>query len=104
MISSSVFDLTVNAFEDFVNEVFSGTDVNQKAKLRTKLNKFSKINKSEGKSSVRGRSPKIDRTDLDRGCFKSTRPRSTFRSKIRPKFDHFFHKIDSISQKNSEIS
>ena len=31
------------------------------------------------KISARGRSPKIDRTDLDRGRSKSTRPRSTFR-------------------------
>ena len=31
--------------------------------------------------SVRGRSLKIDRTDLDRGRSKSTRPRSTFRPK-----------------------
>ena len=66
MISSSVFDLTVNAFEDFVNEVFSGTDKNQKAKLRTKLNQFSKINKSEGKrnsdsqiSSVQAKKKKL---------------------------------------------
>ena len=49
MVSSSVFDLTVNTFGDFVHEVFSGTDENQKAKLRTKLNQFSKISKSEGK-------------------------------------------------------
>ena len=48
MISSSVFDLTVNAFGDFVNEVFSGTDENQKARLRTKLNQFSKISNGEG--------------------------------------------------------
>ena len=43
MISSSVFDMTVNAFGDFVNEVFSGTDETQKSKLRTKLNQFTKI-------------------------------------------------------------
>ena len=48
MISSSVFDLTVNTFEDFINEVFSGTDENQKARLRTKLNQFSKISNGEG--------------------------------------------------------
>ena len=47
MISSSVFDVTVNAFGDFVNEVFSGTDESQKAKLRTKLNQFSKISNGE---------------------------------------------------------
>ena len=43
MISSSVFDVTVNAFGDFVNEVFSGDDENQKAKLRKVLNQFTKI-------------------------------------------------------------
>ena len=54
MVSSSVFDLTVNAFGDFVNEVFSGDDESQKAKLRTKLNQFSKISKSEGKRNSNG--------------------------------------------------
>ena len=49
MISSSVFDLTVNSFGDFVHEVFSGTDESQKAKLRTKLNQFSKISNDERK-------------------------------------------------------
>ena len=49
MISSSVFDLTVNAFGDFVNEVFSGTYENQKTKLRSKLNQFSKISNDERK-------------------------------------------------------
>ena len=49
MISSSVFDLTVNAFGDFVNEVFSGTDENQKTKLRSKLNQFSKISNGDRK-------------------------------------------------------
>ena len=47
MISSSVFDVTLKAFRDFVNEVFSGTDENQKSKLRTKLNQFSKISNNE---------------------------------------------------------
>ena len=54
MITSNVFDLTVNTFGDFVNEVFSGTDESQKAKLRTKLNQFSKISKSEGKRNSNG--------------------------------------------------
>ena len=45
MISSSVFDMTVNTFGDFVNEVFSGTDENQKAKLRKMLNQFTKISR-----------------------------------------------------------
>ena len=49
MVNSKTFDLTVNTFGDFVNEVFSGDDESQKAKLRTKLNQFSKISKSEGK-------------------------------------------------------
>ena len=47
MISSSVFDVTVNSFGDFVSKVFSGTDEKQKAKLRTKLNQFSKISNDE---------------------------------------------------------
>ena len=54
MVNSKTFDLTVNAFGDFVNEVFSGTDENQKAKLRTKLNQFSKISKIEGKRNSEG--------------------------------------------------
>ena len=49
MVNSKTFDLTVKAFGDLVTEVFSGTDENQKAKLRTKLNQFSKISKSDGK-------------------------------------------------------
>ena len=47
MVNSKTFDLTVNAFGDFVNEVFSGNDETQKAKLRTKLNQFSKISNDE---------------------------------------------------------
>ena len=54
MISSSVFDVTVNTFGDFVTEVFSGTDENQKAKLRTKLNQFSKISNGEWKMNSDG--------------------------------------------------
>ena len=54
MVNSKTFDLTVNAFGDFVHEVFSGTDESQKAKLRTKLNQFSKISKSEGKRKLDG--------------------------------------------------
>ena len=48
MVNSKTFDVTVNTFGDFVHEVFSGTDENQKSKLRTKLIQFSKISKSEG--------------------------------------------------------
>ena len=54
MVNSKTFDLTVNAFGDFVNEVFSGDDESQKAKLRTKLNQFSKISKIEGKRNSEG--------------------------------------------------
>ena len=54
MVNSKTFNLTVNAFGDFVNEVFSGTDENQKTKLRRKLNHFSKISKSEGKRNLDG--------------------------------------------------
>ena len=49
MVNSKTFDLTVKAFGNLVTEVFSGTDENQKAKLRTKLNQFSKISKIDGK-------------------------------------------------------
>ena len=66
MVNSKTFDLTVKAFGDLVTEVFSGTDENQKAKLRTKLNQFSKISKSEGKrnsdsqiSSVQAKKKKL---------------------------------------------
>ena len=55
MVSSSVFDLTVNTFGDFVNEVFSGDDESQKAKLRTKLYQFSKICKIERKRNSDGK-------------------------------------------------
>ena len=43
MVSSNIFDLTVNAFGDLVTEVFTGTDENQKSKLRSMLHQFSKI-------------------------------------------------------------
>ena len=49
MVNSKTFDLTVKAFGDLVTEVFSSTDENQKAKLRTKLNQFSKISNDERK-------------------------------------------------------
>ena len=54
MVNSKTFDLTVKAFGDLVTEVFSGTDENQKAKLRTKLNQFSKISKIDGKRNSDG--------------------------------------------------
>ena len=54
MVNSKTFDLTVNAFGKLVTEVFSGDDESQKAKLRTKLNQFSKISKSEGKRNSDG--------------------------------------------------
>ena len=54
MISSNIFDLTVNAFGDLVTEVFSGTDESQKAKLRTILNQFTKISNGEGNRKPNG--------------------------------------------------
>ena len=54
MVSSSVFYLTVNTFGDFVNEVFAGTDENQKIKLRTKLNQFFKISNGEWNEKTDG--------------------------------------------------
>ena len=54
MVNSKTFDLTINAFGDFVTEVFSGTDENQKAKLRTKLIQFSKISNGEWKMNSDG--------------------------------------------------
>ena len=59
MVNSKTFDLTINAFGDFVTEVFSGTDENQKAKLRTKLIQFSKISKSEGKRKLDGQTNSV---------------------------------------------
>ena len=54
MVTSSIFDLTVNAFSDLVTEVFSGTDESQKTKLREVLGQFARIskNKSKRKSST----------------------------------------------------
>ena len=54
MVTSSIFDLTVNAFSDLVTEVFSGTDESQKTKLREVLGQFARIskNKSKRKSSA----------------------------------------------------
>ena len=43
MVNSTTFDLTVNAFGDLVTEVFSGTEENQKTKLRKMLNQFTRI-------------------------------------------------------------
>ena len=54
MVSSKTFDLTVNTFGDFVNEVFAGTDENQKIKLRTKLNQFFKISNGEWNEKTDG--------------------------------------------------
>ena len=47
MISSIRFDSTVNAFGDFVNEVFSGNDEEQKAKLGRMFDHFITIRNSE---------------------------------------------------------
>ena len=54
MVNSKTFDLTVNAFGDFVTEVFSGTDENQKAKLRRIINNFTKIGSSYSKRKLNG--------------------------------------------------
>ena len=54
MVNSKTFDLTINAFGDFVNEVFSGTDENQKAKLRRIINNFTKIGSSYSKRKLNG--------------------------------------------------
>ena len=54
MVNSKTFDLTVNAFGNLVTEVFSGDDESQKAKLRTKLNQFSKISNDERKRNSDG--------------------------------------------------
>ena len=45
MVNSKIFDLTVNTFGYFVTEVFSGTDENQKTKLRKMLNQFTRISR-----------------------------------------------------------
>ena len=47
MVSSTRFDSTVNAFGDLVTEVFSGTNEEQKAKLRGLFDHFTKINNVE---------------------------------------------------------
>ena len=47
MISSIRFDSTLNTFGDLVNEVFSGTNEEQKAKLSGMLDHFTKIRNSE---------------------------------------------------------
>ena len=49
MVTSSIFDLTVNAFSDLVTEVFSGTDESQKTKLREVLGQFARISKNRSK-------------------------------------------------------
>ena len=47
MVSSIRFDSTVNTFGDLVNEVFSGTNEEQKTKLGGILDHFTKIRNSE---------------------------------------------------------
>lgn len=47
MVSSITFDSTVNTFGDLVNEVFSGTNEEQKTKLSGMLDHFTKIRNSE---------------------------------------------------------
>ena len=68
MVGSNKFDLTVHAFEDLVNEVFSGTDEDQKTKLRNKLKYFTKVSSANYKRklkinqeiSVRAKKVKLD--------------------------------------------
>ena len=68
MVGSNKFDLTVHAFEDLVNEVFSGTDEDQKTKLRNKLKYFTKVSSDNYKRklkinqeiSVRAKKVKLD--------------------------------------------
>ena len=43
MVSSNTFDMTANAFGELVNEVCTGTDNNQKAKLKAMLDHFTII-------------------------------------------------------------
>ena len=52
MVTSSIFDLTVNAFSDLVTEVFSGTNEIQKTKLRKVLGQFNKISKDGNKRKI----------------------------------------------------
>ena len=47
MVSSIRFDSTVNTFGDLVNEVFSGTNEEQKTKLGGILDHFTKIRNSK---------------------------------------------------------
>ena len=49
MVSSIRFDSTVNTFGDLVNEVFSGTDEEQKTTLSRMLDHFTEIRNSERK-------------------------------------------------------
>ena len=54
MVNSEYFDLTVKTFRDLVTEVFTGTDDNQKAKLRRIINSFTKIGSSYSKRKLNG--------------------------------------------------
>ena len=63
MISSSVFDVTVNSFGDFVTEVFSDTDENQKTKLRKMLNQFTSISRKR-KTDGQINSAKVEDTSM----------------------------------------
>ena len=49
MVGPNMFDLTVNAFEELISEVFSGTNEEQKTKLKEKLNHFNKMINTKGK-------------------------------------------------------
>ena len=54
MVNSEYFDLTVKTFRDLITEVFTGTDENQKAKLRRIINNFTKIGSSYSKRKLNG--------------------------------------------------
>ena len=101
MISSSVFDVTVNTFGDFVNEVFSGTDENQKAKLRKMLTQFTKISrkrKPDGQiNSVQTKKRRVsdvehrgDASSLDKGVHLISKGCNL------AKFSQFFREIGSF--------
>ena len=66
MVALNNFDLTVNAFQDLVTEVFSGSNETQKTKLREKLKHFTQIDNAFAKRNFevgqenRAKKPKLD--------------------------------------------
>ena len=59
MVNSEYFDLTVKTFRDLITDVFTGTDENQKAKLRRIINSFTKIGSSYSKRKLNGQNNNI---------------------------------------------